>query len=219
MKDGILAPGQRRIVAQVRRKKRCKNNRGWRVGQGARTVYEQPEGTASRFIESGPVGLLNEQPFNPGGVLSDQTSRKFDSLPFWLVSSLSSNHFIFFFFFFLQHVEIAGRPRQHSRRRGISCIFDAARSFCTGVTTAATWSVRGWDTLLEFTPRYRVLAYRDSVDSDILFGFFSRLPVVRFLDLGLQGFRIDFSCGGFRREREKLTLDRARMLARKRKHI
>lgn len=132
-------PGPAKNCRGGSKEKRCKNNRGWRVGQEARTVYEQPEGTASRFIESRPVGLLNEQPFNPGGVLSDQTSRKFDSLPFRLVSSLSSNHFIFsFFFFFLRHVEIAGRPRQHSRRRGISCIFDAARSFCTGVTAAAT---------------------------------------------------------------------------------
>lgn len=35
----------------------------------ARTVYEQPKGTTSRFIGSRPVGLLNEQPFSPGGVL------------------------------------------------------------------------------------------------------------------------------------------------------
>lgn len=75
-------PGPAKNCRAGSKKKRCKNNRGWRVGQGARTVYEQPEGTASRFIESRPVGLLNEQPFNPGGVLSDQTSRKFDSLPF-----------------------------------------------------------------------------------------------------------------------------------------
>lgn len=35
----------------------------------------------SRFIGSSPKKLLNEQPFRPGVVLSDQTSRKFEYLP------------------------------------------------------------------------------------------------------------------------------------------
>lgn len=105
-----------------RGKKRTESLPGWTKG-----VYERDRSgdRTSRFIGSNPKKLLNEQPFRPGVVLSDQTSRKFEypsPLPSSTFSSMCG-----FFAFFPRYMLATGRdvgntwrrfstPRRHRRQ-------------------------------------------------------------------------------------------------------
>lgn len=79
------APGFKRksILRYVRlQQNRLARREGYGGNQvewtGDEFTSEIAGGRTSRFIRSRPAEPLNEQPFRPGGVLSNQTSRKFE---------------------------------------------------------------------------------------------------------------------------------------------
>lgn len=143
------------------------------------------------------MALLNEQPFNPGGVLSDQTSRKFDSL-FSPPSSITGR--LIFPPLLPRHVKIAGRPLASREESHASLM--RPRPFHRLQPYVA-------ETPCSSLPRHRspmgipLISVFYSIFSSLSLSLsLSHPTVVRFSARSLSGFRIDFSCGGFWQPRE-----------------